>query len=390
MNKIPSANLSTFYAEIEKLNKRAKRNHLAPITVCEHGTEIVENEDRAYVVHLIEVVGESPVLNGWQFLAIIEHNGEDTIIRALPGATSEGELAGYRGSSAKCEHCKRQVRRKYTAIVKNEQGEYKQVGKACLKDFVGHKSIATIVAIAEELQKVIEGAEATDDDLLDGYSNKSLIPLKRYLSYVVASVRKYGFVSRKQVMDDFSKVSTADDALTNMYPRGYDPEYRPTEEDVEKAQRALTWIDALEGDMSDYLHNLRAVSHMNAIDTQHIGIAASLISAYHKACGESSDKATKKTSEWQGQTGDKLTIKKAIVKMMSCSPSLYARGKYTYFYILEDENGNVYKYVASADLMEEGQTYDLTGTIKDHSQYGGVRQTVITRCKVTATYETVA
>lgn len=390
--KIPSVNLDKLYQEIEKLNKRAKRNGLAPITVTEVGTEIVpaEQDRPSYIVYLLQIAGESPIINGWQFLAIIEHIGRNTIIRALPGV-AEGELVAYRGASAVCEHCNKRVYRKYSAVLKNESGEYKQVGKSCLKDFTGHKQVTTLASIAEEIQKALKDAsELTDDDMFDfGRPSKSLIPLKEYLSYVVASIHKYGFVSKKQQEDSFgSRVATADDAIFNMYrARGHEPEYRPTDADNAEVIKALEWIKGHQGHLNDYLYNLQVVVSAIGIEKKHIGIAASLISAYHKAIGSEREKAAKKESAWQGTEGEKLTIKKAFVKMMTASPSMYARGKYTYFYILVDEDNNVYKYVSSQDLMEEGQTYDLAGTVKGHGEYNAAKQTVITRCKVTKSYE---
>ena len=155
--RVPSVNTEKLYQEIAKLNKRAKRNGLAPIAIVEVGTEIVTPEDgkAPYVVCLLQIIGESPIIAGWQFLAMVEHIGGDTIIRAMPGIVAEGELAGYRGAAAHCQHCKAKVYRKYTAILKNEAGEYKQVGKSCLRDFTGHKSVEALATIAEQLQKAL-------------------------------------------------------------------------------------------------------------------------------------------------------------------------------------------------------------------------------------------
>ena len=70
---------------------------------------------------------------------------------------------------------------------------------------------------------------------------------------------------------------------------------------------------------------------------------------------------------------------------------------YTYFLFFRDEEGRVFKWSTGNATYEAystasnrngfcdyevGEKYLMKGTIKDHSEYKGVKQTVITRCKV--------
>lgn len=84
------------------------------------------------------------------------------------------------------------------------------------------------------------------------------------------------------------------------------------------------------------------------------------------------------TSEYIGEIGDRsdftLTVKKAI--------SLYGAYGASTMHIMEDKDGNVFVWTTSAKDLEQGVTYVLKGTIKDHKEYRGVKQTVLTRCKV--------
>ena len=54
----------------------------------------------------------------------------------------------------------------------------------------------------------------------------------------------------------------------------------------------------------------------------------------------------------------------------------------SYFTILENSKGDVFKYVGSAELGEKGQTITMKATVKDHTEYDGVDQTVINRPKL--------
>ena len=50
--------------------------------------------------------------------------------------------------------------------------------------------------------------------------------------------------------------------------------------------------------------------------------------------------------------------------------------------VFQDQNENVYVWYTAAKDLPEGSSYEITGTIKDHSEYKGVKQTILTRCKV--------
>ena len=60
-------------------------------------------------------------------------------------------------------------------------------------------------------------------------------------------------------------------------------------------------------------------------------------------------------------------------------------------YTFVDDDGNVYVWKTSKDMgycvngywqvSEKGSRLTLTGKIKDHKEYKGVKQTMLTRCK---------
>ena len=80
--------------------------------------------------------GEPPRLKDWEFVAVLEHTDEGTVIkRALGGPEIPDE---YRNIDKKCDHCGLSRVRLSTFVVRNTKtGEFKQVGSSCVKDFVG-------------------------------------------------------------------------------------------------------------------------------------------------------------------------------------------------------------------------------------------------------------
>lgn len=83
-------------------------------------------------------------------------------------------------------------------------------------------------------------------------------------------------------------------------------------------------------------------------------------------------------SEYVGEIGQKITVQVKVMK----NRAFCSRFGESHIHTFEDENKNVYVWSTAAKSLDEGSTLTLTGTIKDHSEYNGVKQTVLTRCKV--------
>lgn len=100
-------------------------------------------EGRIAKFFVLDVEGEAKV-NGWRFVATVEHTEAGNIIRAFDNTVEIPER--YRTSEAVCEHCNSKRRRKDTYLIVNESGEFKQVGKSCLKDFTNGLTAEAIAA----------------------------------------------------------------------------------------------------------------------------------------------------------------------------------------------------------------------------------------------------
>jgi hypothetical protein len=47
-----------------------------------------------------------------------------------------------------------------------------------------------------------------------------------------------------------------------------------------------------------------------------------------------------------------------------------------------DSKGNIFIWRTGSADLEEGKTYTIKGTIKEHTEYKSEKQTHLTRCKV--------
>lgn len=107
-------------------------------------------------------------------------------------------------------------------------------------------------------------------------------------------------------------------------------------------------------------------------------IASELIQDYVKSLREQYvvDHAPK--TEYFGNIGDKVELSLTLIHTGGYE-TMYG---YTYVYTFVDSNGHQFIWKTGCYLDEsEGSTLTVRGTIKAHSEYHGVRQTELTRCK---------
>lgn len=129
----------------------------------------------------VEVEGEAKV-NGWKFIASLDYTDAGNIIRGV-GNIEIPER--YYSCKPWCEHCKTARDRKKSYIVYNGE-EFKQVGKACLKDFTGGLS-AEAAAAFESAMKEIE----TASEFRSSGWNKSYYEVKKYMVCAAEAIRLY-------------------------------------------------------------------------------------------------------------------------------------------------------------------------------------------------------
>ena len=95
-------------------------------------------------------------------------------------------------------------------------------------------------------------------------------------------------------------------------------------------------------------------------------------------------------SQYVGSVGQRITVDVQYVG----SPYFKRRPfnawnpddfEYVYLHTFKDGNGNKIIWKTTSGLeLEEGSTVKVSGTIKEHSEYKGEKQTIIQRCRIAA------
>lgn len=384
--KIYDVNIEALEAKLAKLNKKAVKLNCEPFALNILSTEIVRNEEEKTVnkVYTLELIGTPPKIDNWQFIGSIEPHDSMNLIKTIAG---ESYPENYRTHGNYCEHCKSTRKRKNLYLVKNtESGEYKAVGKTCLKDFTGHTNPE---AYANLLEAYLDSSWLEEfEGVPDGSGLQRRYNLEEYLTYVSACIRDSGWTSRSKAQEEYCQ-ATADyavDVLTASEGRRKRYGYPETsDQDRELAQKAIIWAKEIEA-TNDYLNNIKIIALDEITTYKNMGFAASIVSSFTRHIEREIEKEMKATSakqelisDYVGSIGQKIQIE---LKFVACH-SFETQWGTTDILKFLDQEGNVFIWKTStSQLIEQGQTVKIKGTIKDHSEYAGAKQTILTRCKI--------
>lgn len=330
----------------------------------------------------VDVSGKAQISN-WEFIATIEHSKPINIIRSFRPEIEIPEH--FYTVDTYCEHCKTRRYRKDTYIVRNtETGEFKQVGKSCLRDFTGGLSAEQVASYISWFDEVIKG-----EYVEPGF--KSYDSTEEVLQFAVESVRLYGFTKTEAYADADSTRDVVCEQLhhygryTDRITRdGFDPDHKGN---AEKAKAIMAWVESLP-EQFGYISNLKATMARSYCERRDIGIICSAVASYNREMEYQARKAVQKkqasNSQWVGNEGDRIELHNLQVRLLTSWETMYGM---TYLYKFIDEQGNTLtwktgKWLGVTDEITPDLRISLKGTIKKHSEFNHELQTELTRCTV--------
>lgn len=401
---------------IERLERKLTRIHNKCIkygcdfTYSQIGEEFVEVESdgvkfvQRYVI--VEAEGTA-VVNGWKFIATIDHSNEHgNIIRKI---SDEVEIPDeYRTCEPRCEHCNSKRHRKDTYIVYNEETkEFKQVGSSCLCDFTGGYSAELAASYIAMFDELIEGEAPSKGFRFGSYWSvnellRYAIEIIGHLGYVATSGWEYGMIPTKaDVINSITydtnrgRLLRSDIDRIENYRETYHPDYN-SEELNNSANEIINYVKNVD-DNSDYLHNLKVIAESEYISSKNIGYCVSMVSYYRKQMNIIEERRVRNEahakevaeSNYIGSEGQKLVISNvASYEVVTSWETQYG---ITHRYKIVDTNGNIIMWDTSSriygasDQQMDGTFRNLisiSGTVKKLSEFNGVKQTWMTRCRV--------
>jgi hypothetical protein len=414
--RIPEHKFESFKASIERLKRRAAKLGCGEIGYITHGIEV----DKGYSIrgrggydrfvflpdgqnpftvfgvsytpascsqrkHLVSVTGDPPKLNGWQFMAALDPMSDEdgnllgNLVRSIPGAEIPEQ---FRTTGIVCDHCQVRRSRNSTYLVRHDDGIYKQVGRQCLKDFLGHSSPESVAGFAEvlfELRALLE--EDVFDDEMDqeesGAARRTYFyKLIKVLEMATCLVRMNGWKpsyhdmqSTKEQLIHWTLSSGAELARI-------EKDYQITDADRENARLAVEWMATLESSRSDYEFNLYLLSRVGRVRVDSFGFLASAVPAFMRHRADTEDNGS---SEYVGEIGKRSEM---TLTLVSTSPFESAFGTQTICKFTDDQGNAIVWWASTAPNVAVGARIKGKATVKKHEVREGVKQTTILRLAV--------
>lgn len=381
--QIYEATFERFSERIAKINTRCRRVGVPEVSFKIVGEAIrEENIDGKQIfrkVFSVEVSGNYPKVDGYQFIGTIQHlDADGNIIRAVPGETIDPK---YRDAQSYCDHCRTMRRRIDTFLVRNEATkEVLQIGRNCLADYVNSSNVEQIAKAFDLYLEAIDIAEASEDECSSGGGGKTYIQLRKLLAYAVASVNQFGYISKGRA-EQSGEQSTAYMTLDALFPPKNATPKPVHESDYAAADLALAWARGLkeQNPDNDYLWNITVVAQNEYITFREVGLAVSIVSAYQRQLDYAKKQEANANSAYVGDVGARLTLAVQFDRAASFEGSYGT----TYILMFRTSAGDcvVWKTSNRGD-WETGQEYKIKATVKAHKEYRGTKQTEVSRVAI--------
>lgn len=329
------------------------------------------------IVEVYDLSVESDVIrkDGYAVVAKLEHLEEGNFVRSFVDEPNPA----WQKLPPRCEHCNTKHYRANTFIVRHEDGTEKQVGSTCLKDYCGidPKYFAYLKALHDLFLR----------DDIRCYDFDSCKPHEKIYSMMETLALSFR-VKKSQGYVKSGYPGSNKDKLMDLLKA----KEKPTDEEMAFANEVAEEVNLMQRDDSFTRLNNQRIWFDNSIKpllkvgyckSSHIGyIAYAPVAFDHyleaKAQTEGREALRKKqaeTSQFIGIIGKKIEVDVAKMELVTSWENDWG---YTYLYKIVDNNGNVLVWKSSrcVDPFKK-----LRGTVKDHNERDGVKQTIVTRCR---------
>ena len=327
----------------------------------------------------VEIKYQRPILNGWTLVCVYDweltDDGKRTCyVSPVPGQMVPPEFRNV--ESTECDHCNAKRYRKQSYLVTKNFLDFQVVGSTCLKDFLGHRSPKSFIDVFS-FELALRSYQ--DEFVFGGDATNALIPVLDTLEVAAMMIRKYGYVKAK----DYDGLPTGNRVSSYLFPYTDDEKRwaaanQPTDKDCEIGQETSDWI--LEQDTgNDYMDTLNKCISAGAISHRRLNILVSSVIVYQRAMDKVREDSIPKANEHVGAVKERLRMIDAIVTRVHHGEGY--NGDYTVINLISIE-GNTFVWFASGyKEIDSGEHWLFDGTVKEHDEFRGTKQTKITRVK---------
>lgn len=375
---------------VEKFNKKATKWNLPLVELneIERGFEerkIVtdtDQEGRAVESKItveyvsIELEGETPRLSGWAIHSKIQPSA----IAGQNFVFTTKDFFSYDALRTKplfCEHCQTKRLKKNAYWIVHEDGRQMMVGATCLQDFLPAVNVDALIGYMNQISAIEDSDEW--DDLSDMPRGEYLYRTYDAIEEAYLSIKKWGYTSKRMEEEDPTRQPTAYDI--DAAPKKKAELYKDV--DIVEVKNELTafipHMMAKSDAGNDFLYNVKLALQLEYIRPKMFSYIAAAVNTWIRD-NAAAREASAKPSAYVGTKGVTMTFTDLTVTSVTACPGFYGT---SYLYIFMDKDGNKYKWFASSEQnVKPGDNIKLRAKIKDHEEFRGSKQTVLTRGSV--------
>ena len=340
-----------------------------------------DDEDRStgVVMREVHVSDEllSPKVGEWRVVAVIDH-----VQRVVINLTDVYRAPRKLVDQPDCDHCGYQRPRNITYMLQHADGREAQVGTSCICEYTGD---ARALDCAEGAREYAEWMSRGLLEMQLGESSRGA-NLTFFLALAAMVIERHGFVSGRDAYET-GGVSTKERTLQALaqyqYYLGSATETakstRPEERHYEQAKATHNWMLNLPDDDDEYLANLRQIAVNGYVQNSTAGLATSAVIAYQREKERIAYAEVIADSEYVGEVKSRI---KFVGKLASVRALTTIYGTSTMYKFLANGKDVVVWFATRDAGLTSGRTYEVEGTVKAHEVYRDIKQTVVTRCKV--------
>jgi uncharacterized protein (DUF2147 family) len=415
---VPTYAIDTVSERVAKVNKRAIRRGFPTVSMTVGETRMVSDpyfehtamcnagilpcEETIPTVEYstLTITASAPLrMTGWRLSGVVsaeafEADGTPVVtIADVPGETNRDlDIA----DAMLCQHCNSRRYRTETFVLRHDDGRVMQVGRQCIRDFLGHDPAALLAGL-DAFRSLVLGEDERESWGHAAPRTWSVSDIIHAAARIVAAEGWY--VSRAKVEqqgEDGTLVSTSSRVLNVLAPfnkqeqEHVDAEYPANEKAEALATATIEALNAL-NPRNEWEYKLADYAKVATVTARHIGILASAtilgLRAQEREQKATAEKVTRAASgavdAYIGTVGAKVSVERAVVTFVREFEGNYGITTLVKF---DTEQGAVQWWKSGYADFEAGQTYALTGTVKGHEvdRFSQRPTTTLTRCKVVA------
>ena len=355
-------------------------------------------EHYGYEMVDIEVEGQYKV-GDYEFVASLDFD-QNTRMNLVKKAPDTADIPSMYITRCECDHChSRKSSRQHTVLLRNTiTGEFVQVGKTCLHDYLGKDigNYAAFLGMFTDLEQYMD--EVCSKASVTGA--RRAYEVEEVLTQAVVDARVRGYVSRAAVQAWYEKndlegeydlgcpFTTTASRICTMFAEIRDdhgnlvvPEYKEiTEEDKQQVVDVIAYVNEHRDD-SDYMRNLHILISSKWTEFNNVGLVVSAVGSYLRETKKREEQAAiseEDKSTFVGNVGDKIEVT-AKPECIFSTETQY--GVYHIYKFMMDKNVIIWK---TSKALSTEKEVTIKATIKGHNEFRGVKQTEVTRARIVA------